>query len=155
MDLSKIEIPFGAHKRKRIKGRGSSSGCGGTSTRGSKGASSRSGYRNYLGFEGGQTPLIRRIPKRGFVSKVKNDYQVVNLAAISRFKENTIIDPEFLESKGIIKDKDKLVKLLGDGEIKHPLKCKLHAFSKSAKGKIEKAGGEVQILTQKEAIKDA
>ena len=143
--LHNLKIPKGAHKRRKILGRGSSSGHGKTSTRGSKGQTSRSGRDFYLGFEGGQTPLIRRIPKRGFVSKFKKEYQIVNLEGLNRIKESTI-SLSLLEERGLIKDKGRLVKILGDGEIKNPITVSAHAFSKKAEEKIKNAGGKIEIV---------
>lgn len=143
--LHNLKAPKGSHKRKRILGRGPSSGHGKTSTRGSKGQTSRAGRDMYLGFEGGQTPLIRRIPKRGFVNRFKKEFQLVNLGDLNRIKEPTI-SLGLLEEKGLIKDKDKLVKILGDGEIKNPITVQTHAISKKAAEKIQSAGGKVEIV---------
>lgn len=143
--LFNLKAPKGCHKRRKIKGRGSSSGHGKTSTRGSKGQTSRAGRHFYLGFEGGQTPLIRRMPKRGFTNKFKKEFQLVNLSDLNRIKES-IVTLELLESKGIIKDKEKLVKILGGGEIKNPVNIQAHAFSKKASSEITKAGGKIEII---------
>jgi large subunit ribosomal protein L15 len=144
--LHNLKAPKGAHKKRKILGRGSSSGHGKTSTRGSKGQTSRAGRDFYLGFEGGQTPLIRRIPKRGFTSKFKKEYQIVNLEVLNSIKESTI-DLVLLEGKGLIKDKGKLVKILGDGEIKNAVTVSAHAFSKKAEEKIKNAGGKIEIVS--------
>lgn len=143
--LHNIKAPIGAHKRKKILGRGSSSGHGKTSTRGSKGQTSRAGRHFYLGFEGGQMPLIRRIPKRGFTSRSKKEYQIVNLNDLNRIKE-PIITLDLLEKTGCIKDKERLVKILGDGEIKNPIVIQTHAVSMKAAEKIKNAGGKVEII---------
>lgn len=143
--LHTLRPPVGSHKRRRILGRGSSSGHGKTSTRGSKGQTSRAGRDMYLGFEGGQTPLIRRIPKRGFTSRFKKEYQIVNLSDLNRVKE-TNLTLELLESKGLIKDRAKLVKILGDGEIKNAVTIQAHAFSKGAIEKITKGGGKIELI---------
>ena len=143
--LFNLKAPRGSHKPRKIKGRGPGSGHGKTSTRGSKGQTSRAGRHFYLGFEGGQSPLIRRMPKRGFTSKFKREYQIVNLSDLNRIKESTIT-PELLEAKGIIKDKKKLIKILGDGEIKNPVSIQAHAFSKKATEGITKTGGKIQII---------
>lgn len=135
----------GSRKRKKILGRGSSSGHGKTSTRGSKGQTSRAGRDMYPGFEGGQTPLIRRIPKRGFNPRNKKEYQLINLSDLSRTKE-TSLTLETLEAKGLIKNKVKLVKILGGGELKNPITIQAHAFSKSAQDKITKAGGKIELV---------
>lgn len=144
--LHNLEIPYGAHQRKRILGRGPSSGHGKTSTRGSKGQTSRSGRATYPGFEGGQMPLIRRMPKRGFTSKFKKEYQIVNLGALNRIKETTVT-PELLKEKGLIKNKEKPVKILGGGpELKAPVTIHAHAFSSSALEKIKNAAGQAEII---------
>lgn len=143
--LHNLKVPQGSHKRRKLLGRGPSSGHGKTSTRGSKGQTSRSGRDFYLGFEGGQTPLIRRIPKRGFISRFKKVYQIVNLDDLNRIKESSIT-LELLEEKGLIKDKHKLVKILGDGEMKNPITIQAHAISKKAVDKIKNAGGKVEVV---------
>ncbi|MDD5513645.1 MAG: 50S ribosomal protein L15 [Candidatus Omnitrophica bacterium] len=145
MGLHNLAIPFGAHKRRKLLGRGSGSGHGKTSTRGSKGQTSRSGQSFYTGFEGGQSPLIRRVPKRGFFSPRRKVYQVVNLGDLLKIKQDSI-NPDLLENKGLIRDKNKPVKILGNGEIKNPLNIQAHAFSKSASDKIQKAGGKAEII---------
>ncbi len=143
-----MQAPTGANRKEKIKGRGPGSGKGGTSTRGMKGQTSRSGRATYIGFEGGQMPLIRRVPKRGFASKVDNEFQIININAISRFKENTVIDQAFLKEKGLIDRSGQKTKLLSEGNIKHPLHIKIHAVSKKAKEKIENAGGKIEIVSE-------
>jgi len=145
MKLHNLKAPFGAHKKRKILGRGSSSGHGKTSTRGSKGQTSRSGRATYPGFEGGQSPLIRRIPKRGFTSKVTKEFQIVNLKNLESIKEKNI-NPALLLENGLIRSKRKPVKILGEGEIKAALTVSAHAFSKSAQDKIKNAGGTVEVL---------
>jgi len=148
LGLHNLVIPPGGHKRKRILGRGSGSGHGGTSTRGSKGQTSRSGHGFYLGFEGGTSPLIRRVPKRGFPGRVGDRYQIVNLRDLVRIKQESI-NPDLMETKGLIKDKTKPIKILGEGEVKAPLTVQAHAFSKAAVRKVQEAGGKIV------SIKDA
>lgn len=143
--LHNLKAPKGAHKRRKLLGRGSGSGHGKTSTRGSKGQTSRAGRDFYPGFEGGQTPLIRRMPKRGFTNKFKKEYQIVNLDDLNRIKEPKI-DLALLEEKGLIKNKGKLVKVLGDGKINNPVTVQAHAFSKKASQEIVNAGGKVEII---------
>jgi len=144
--LHGLKPPIGAVKRKRIVGRGSSSGHGKTSTRGSKGQTSRAGRDFYLGFEGGQMPLIRKIPKRGFSNTAfKKEYQIVNIRDLTAIKESPIT-PELLETLGIIRDGQGLVKVLGDGELKKPLTVQAHAFSRSAQDKIKNAGGKIELV---------
>jgi large subunit ribosomal protein L15 len=143
--LNNLKTPKGAHKGKRVLGRGSSSGHGKTSTRGSKGQTSRAGRDTYLGFEGGQSPLIRRFPKRGFVSQFKKYFQVVNLENLKKIKA-AVITPELLEKNGLIRDKNKLIKVLGAGEITQALTIQAHAFSVKAQEKIKNAGGKFEVL---------
>jgi len=145
MKLHSLKAPKGAHKKRKLLGRGSSSGHGKTSTRGSKGQTSRSGRATYLGFEGGQSPLIRRMPKRGFNSRNAKIYQVVNLESLSKIKD-AAITPELLWEKGLIKSRNKPVKILGDGELKSAINIKADAFSKSAQEKITKAGGTFEVV---------
>lgn len=146
MKINEIAPAKGATKKPKRIGRGPGSGHGKTSTRGHKGHKARSGFRNKLGFEGGQMPLARRIPKRGFRNIFKARYEIVNLTALSKFEPNTEITPEFLKEKGIVKGKHKL-KILGSGELSGPITVKAHKFSKSAREKILKAKGSVEQLT--------
>ena len=144
MNLSTIRAPRkAAEKRKRV-GRGMGSGMGKTSTRGHKGQWSRSGARLIRGFEGGQMPLHRRIPKRGFTNIFREEYAVVNLDRLEAVGESEIT-PEVLKKAGVIKGKKK-VKILGTGELKSALNVKAHKFSKTAQEKITKAGGKFEVL---------
>ena len=144
MNLSTIHAPKRAsEKRKRI-GRGMGSGMGKTSTRGHKGQGSRSGSRLMRGFEGGQMPLHRRLPKRGFTNIFKQEYAVVNLDRIAALGEATVT-LELLREAGLAGKHD-LVKVLGDGELKTALTVQAHKFSKSAQEKITKAGGKVEVV---------
>ena len=135
----------GAKKRKKLVGRGPGSGHGKTSTRGHKGQRSRSGRDFYLGFEGGQSPLIRRVPKRGFNHRKRHNYQIVNINSLNRFSKDSIVDATSLLKSGLIEDATGLVKILGDGDLAHPLTVKAHKFSKGAGERIEKAGGKIVI----------
>jgi large subunit ribosomal protein L15 len=143
--LHALKTPRGAHKKKKLLGRGSGSGHGKTSTRGSKGQTSRAGRHFYLGFEGGQSPIIRRFPKRGFTNIFKKEYQIVNLEDIVKLKESAV-NPEILKKKGLIKDKGKRIKILGDGELKSAIAVSAHAFSRKASEKITGAGGKIEII---------
>jgi large subunit ribosomal protein L15 len=145
MKLHELKAPKGAHKKRKYLGRGSSSGHGKTSTRGSKGQTSRSGRATYPGFEGGQSPLIRRMPKRGFTSKFPKIYQVVNLDSLAKIKD-AVITPALMLEKGLVKSKNKMIKILGDGELKAAITIQAHAFSKSAQEKIKKAGGKFEVV---------
>ena len=148
MDLSKLKPASGStSKRKRI-GRGQGSGSGGTSTRGHKGQKSRSGYSRKVGFEGGQMPLQRVVPKSGFKNINRVEYKAINLDVLQQLAEKkklTSIDFETLVTAGMV-SKNKKVKILGEGELNHKLDVKAHAFSKSAKEAIEKLEGTTEIL---------
>ncbi|MCX7661907.1 MAG: 50S ribosomal protein L15 [Candidatus Omnitrophica bacterium] len=145
LGLHNLKPPKGWRHKKKILGRGPSSGHGKTSTRGSKGQTSRAGRDFYPGFEGGQYPLIRKIPKRGFKNKTSIIYQIVNLRDLERLTE-TEITLDLLKEKNLIKEKDIPVKVLGDGQIHRAVKIQAHAFSKSALEKIMQAGGKVELL---------
>ncbi len=144
MNLSSIRAPRkAAEKRKRV-GRGMGSGMGKTSTRGHKGQRSRSGSRLLRGFEGGQMPLHRRVPKRGFTNIFREEYAIVNLDKLAALGE-TEITPDVLKKAGVVHGK-KPVKVLGDGELKSAITVHAHKFSKSAQEKITKAGGKFEVL---------
>ncbi|HEX6899631.1 MAG TPA: 50S ribosomal protein L15 [Thermoanaerobaculia bacterium] len=130
------------HARKRV-GRGPGSGLGKTSGRGEKGQKSRTGYSSRPGFEGGQMPLVRRVPKRGFTNIWKTEYSVVNLSQLADFEGD--VTPEALRERGLVRS-GKKVKVLGDGEIGKPLRVVADKFSKSAREKIEAAGGRCEEL---------
>ncbi|HZQ22670.1 MAG TPA: 50S ribosomal protein L15 [Terriglobales bacterium] len=144
MNLSNIRAPKkSSEKRKRV-GRGMGSGMGKTSTRGHKGQRSRSGSRILRGFEGGQMPLHRRMPKRGFTNIFRKEYSIVNLEALAALGESDIT-PDVLRSAGVIKT-DRPVKVLGNGELTVAINVSAHKFSKAAQEKITKAGGKVLVL---------
>jgi large subunit ribosomal protein L15 len=144
MNLSNIRAPKKANENKKRVGRGMGSGMGKTSTRGHKGQRSRSGSRMMRGFEGGQMPLHRRVPKRGFTNIFREEYNIVNLEKLADLGESTI-DPDVLRKAGVISTKRKL-KILGDGELKSAITVHAHKFSKSAQEKITKAGGKFEVL---------
>ena len=146
MKLGEIHVPAGATKKRKIVGRGPGSGHGKTSTRGQKGQKSRSGAHIHPEFEGGQMPLIRRIPKRGFTNRFKKKFQIVNLTDLNSFKENFVVTQEELIKAGIIKTDKIQVKILGGGEISKSLTVKANAFSAGAAEKIQKAGGKAEIV---------
>ncbi len=143
--LDKLRRPHGSKKRPKIVGRGRGSGHGKTSGRGNKGQNSRASGGVRAGFEGGQMPLIRRIPKRGFTFTPKPKFQVVGLDRLNGFAKGAEVTPERLRDTRLI-GKDGRVKILGDGELKHPLTIRAHAFSKSALEKIKKAGGSAHPI---------
>lgn len=144
MNLSTIHAPKRASEKRKRVGRGMGSGMGKTSTRGHKGQRSRSGSRMMRGFEGGQMPLHRRLPKRGFTNIFKQEYAVVNLERIAALGESTVT-LELLRKAGLAGKRD-LVKVLGDGELKTALTVHAHKFSKSAQDKITKAGGKIEVV---------
>ncbi len=147
MKLNELQIPKGATSKstKRL-GRGPGTGQGTTSGRGHKGQRSRSGGGVRRGFEGGQMPLIRRLPKRGFFNLFRKTYEIVNLSDITRKELNGEVTPEVLKTCGLIKKSNAKVKILGTGEVEMTLNIKAHAFSKSAREKIEKVGGTVEVI---------
>ena len=145
MNLSNLRAPRKASEKRKRVGRGMGSGMGKTSTRGHKGQGSRSGSRLMRGFEGGQMPLHRRLPKRGFTNIFKTEYEVVNLERLAGLGENEIT-PESLRKAGVVSTKNARVKILGQGELKGAVTVRAHRFSKSAREKIEKAGGKVELL---------
>jgi len=147
--LDKLHYPPGAKTRRKIRGRGDRSGHGHTSCRGNKGALSRSGGGLRLGAEGGQMPLIRRLPKRGFRPIPKNYYQVVNLGDLAEIKDKETVTPEVMMEYGLVSRSNWPVKILGEGDIQRPITIKSHAFSASAKQKIEKSGGKIELIPQK------
>lgn len=143
-NLSTLRPPKGATANRKRVGRGMGSGMGKTSTRGHKGQRSRSGSRMMRGFEGGQMPLHRRLPKRGFTNIFRTEYTVINLDRLAELGEPNITH-EFLIEKGLA-GKNDLVKVLGDGELKSALSVQAHRFSKSAQEKITRAGGKVEFI---------
>ncbi|MFQ5648352.1 MAG: 50S ribosomal protein L15 [bacterium] len=146
MDLGSLKYaPGSVRKRKRV-GRGQGSGHGGTSCRGHKGQRSRSGSTRRPWFEGGQMPLQRRVPKRGFTNIFKKEFQILNVRDLDRLKGKKEVTPEVLFESGLINKKDVPVKILGDGAITNAVEISAHAFSSSAKEKIEKVGGKVTVL---------
>ena len=148
MKLNTLKPATGSTKKGKRIGRGQGSGHGGTSTRGHKGAQSRSGYSQKAHFEGGQMPLQRRIPKFGFKNKFRIEYKGVNLDTLQKIADKTkldVIDPEVLALNGIVSKKD-LVKILGRGELNSKISVSAHAFSSTASAAIEKAGGSINKL---------
>jgi len=148
MNLSLLQPAPGSVKDRKRIGRGTGSGRGGTSTRGHKGAKSRSGYTSKIGFEGGQMPLQRRVPKFGFKNFNRVEYSPVNLDVISSLltiQDVKVVDFEFLRAHGLISKNDK-VKVLGRGELNSAIEIHAHAFSRSASELIEKAGGKTVLI---------
>jgi large subunit ribosomal protein L15 len=151
MNLSNIHAPKKASEKRKRVGRGMGSGMGKTSTRGHKGQRSRSGSRMIRGFEGGQMPLHRRLPKRGFTNIFRKQFNIVSLerlASLNSDVQSAPITPEVLRKAGVIKTQYP-VKILGDGELTVAITVHAHKFSKSAQEKITKAGGKVEVLSVK------
>ncbi len=146
MRLEELAPPGGArHYPKRV-GRGIGSGHGKTAGKGHKGQKARSGGAKGAMFEGGQMPLVRRVPKRGFTNRFKETYAEVKLADLNRFEEGAVVSPDDLRKSGIIRRTGDRVKILGSGDITRPLTVRAHAFARSAQEKIEAAGGKVEVI---------
>jgi large subunit ribosomal protein L15 len=148
-----VPLPKGAKTSKKRVGQGPGSGIGKTSARGQKGQKARTSSMR-RGFEGGQMPLHRRLPKRGFTSTNHKEFQAVNLGLISKLGITGEITPEILKKKNVIQNVSQLIKILGDGEIKNSIQITADAFSDAAKIKIEKAGGKIILRTQEKTKKD-
>lgn len=146
MKLHELKSPPGANKRTKRVGRGPGSGHGKTSTRGHKGQKARSGGGVRLGFEGGQMPLQRRIPKRGFTNIFKKEYAIINLRDLNIFEDGTEVTPELLIETGLIKSVKDGVKILGDGDLDRKLTIKAHKISKQAQDKVTAKGGKVEVI---------
>ena len=146
MKLHELKPAEGSRQERKRVGRGNGSGWGKTSGRGQKGQKSRSGGGVRPGFEGGQMPLIQRLPKRGFKNPTRKEYAIVNLETLNRFAEGTEVTPELLlETRVVSKAKDG-VKILGNGQLEHKLTVRAHKFSDSAKAAIEAAGGQTEVI---------
>ncbi len=144
--IGNLRPPKGATKSRKRRGQGMGTGLGKTAGRGNKGQRSRSGSRLRPGFEGGQMPLQRRLPKRGFTNIFKKHYAIVNLADLEGLGAEEKITPEFLAGQGLVKKLGDGLRVLGNGELKAPLKIYAHHFSKSALEKIQKAGGTAEVI---------
>ena len=145
MNLSELRQPAGQRKRPKRVGRGMGSGMGKTSGRGEKGQKSRAGYSRKRGFEGGQMPLVRRVPKRGFHNPFRKEYAIVNLSRLEVL-EGDAFSPDLLIERGVVKKLGAGLKILGGGEVSRALTVSAHCFTKSAKEKIEAAGGKAEVL---------
>ena len=144
--LDSLKPSLGSLKNKKRVGRGIGSGHGKTACRGTKGQKSRSGVTIPPGFQGGQMPLYRQLPKRGFKNPFRKSYGVVNVAALSSIEHDGVIDIEVLKAKGLVKKREKYVKILGEGDINKAVQVRVHAVSRSAREKIEGAGGSVELI---------
>jgi large subunit ribosomal protein L15 len=151
ISLSQLKAPKGSARDRKRVGRGQGSGWGKTAGRGGKGQKARTGNMHFEGFEGGQMPLQRRMPKFGFVNPFRRDFSEVNLGALeAHFSAGETVDFEALEKKGLVKKIRGGLKILGSGELKKPLTVKANRFSASAKAAIEKAGGKAELVVEKE-----
>jgi large subunit ribosomal protein L15 len=147
MKLDKLNYSEGSKKKRNRVGRGTGSGSGKTSGKGHKGQKARSGYSRKPGFEGGQLPLFKRIPKRGFSNyEFKTKYAVINVEDLNVFEENVEVTPEILKDTGILKNQFDGVKILGNGTLNKKLIVKAHKFTATAKQKIESKGGKVEVI---------
>ena len=146
MNLSELKSPAGSNKNKKRVGRGIGSGHGKTSTRGHKGQKARSGGGIRPGFEGGQMPLQRRIPKRGFNNIFRKEYVIINVKDLNRFEDGTEVTPEVLLQAGLIKSLKEKVKILGDGELDKKLVLKVNKVSQQAQEKVTAKGGKVEVI---------
>ena len=147
VNLSNLKPPRGSRHRKVRVGRGIGSKLGKTAGKGNKGQKSRKGYSRRPGFEGGQMPLRRRIPKRGFHNPTRVEYAVVNVESLDIFEAGTTVTPALLIGSGLIRQVRAEIKVLGDGELKNSLTVQAHKFSKSAEEKITRAGGKAEVLS--------
>jgi large subunit ribosomal protein L15 len=145
MKLDALSPPAGARKKRKRVGRGIGSGHGKTACHGAKGQNARSGRGTKAGFEGGQMPLQRRLPKRGFRSLFKESYTLLHVGDLNRFDRDTVIDPDRLVQSGLL-EKGAKVKLLSDGELQHPLTVRVHRASEAALKKVEAASGRVEVI---------
>jgi len=151
MSLNNLRPPKGAKHSKRRLGRGHGSGQGKTAGKGHKGAQSRSGFRFKRGFEGGQMPLHRRVPKRGFTNPFRVEYAVVNLDTLAEvFDAGSDVTPELLRERGLVRDKRALIKVLGRGDVTKKLTVRAHKFSGTAAQKIAAAGGVAEVIGRTE-----
>lgn len=145
MILRELKPPKGARKKKKRVGRGTGSGHGKTACRGSKGQRARAGGTKRAGFEGGQMPLQRRLPKKGFRSPFKKEFSIIHLKDLNQFPKDSVVEPGLLCQSGLVK-KNEFVKLLSDGELQHPLTIRVHRASKAALKKVEAASGRVEVI---------
>jgi len=146
LSINSLKPAQGANRKNKRVGRGMGSGHGKTAARGYNGQLSRAGSSMRAGFEGGQMPLHRRLPKRGFTNIFRKEFIVVNLEKLAVFEAGAKVDPEILKSKGMVKNLRDGLKILGVGELPHALHVRAHKFSKSAVEKIQKAGGTIEVI---------
>jgi large subunit ribosomal protein L15 len=148
MKLHELKPAAGSRKKRRRIGRGPGSGTGKTAGRGEKGQKSRTGYSSKRAFEGGQMPLVRRVPKRGFVNIFRTEYRTVNVNRLNKFDAGTVVGPDLLLGSGMLKKGKDGVKILGNGDLSVSLTVQAHRFTKTAIEKIEAAGGKTELLAK-------
>jgi len=146
MKLEELKPPEGSRKKRKRVGRGIGSGHGKTACKGAKGQKARTGGGIKAGFEGGQMPLQRRLPKRGFRPPFKKRFAILHLKDLNRFPKDTVVEPELLFQSGLLRKKDETIKLLADGQLQHPLTIRVHQASKAALQKVEAASGRVEVI---------
>jgi len=146
MRIDELGPPEGAKRKRKRVGRGIGSGHGKTACRGHKGQRSRSGGGASPGFEGGQMPLQRRLPKRGFKNPFRVEYDIVNVEVLNQFERDATVGVDALRAAGLLRKKRAAVKLLGDGELQHPLTVQVNRVSRTAREKVEAAGGKVEVI---------
>jgi len=146
MDLSNLRPSAGSSKNRKRVGRGQGSGLGKTAGRGHKGSKSRAGGSTKVGYEGGQMPLHRRLPKRGFYNPFRTEYEIVNLSGLTAFEAGSVVDPAALRAAGLVRNTNMPVKILAKGSIDRKLTVKAQGFSGAARKAIEAQGGEVEVL---------
>lgn len=146
MKLHELRAAEGSTKNRKRRGRGTATGQGKSGGRGMNGQNSRSGGGVRLGFEGGQMPLYRRIPKRGFTNIWRTEYTILNVDDLNRFEAGTVVTPELLEEVGLVKQVKDGIKILGEGTLEKGVTVKAHKFSKTAIEKIESAGGKAEVI---------
>jgi large subunit ribosomal protein L15 len=146
MKLGELKPPEGSRKKRKRVGRGVGSGHGKTACKGAKGQKARSGGGIKAGFEGGQMPLQRRLPKRGFRPLSKKCFAIIHIRDLNRFPKDTVVEPEVLLQAGLLRKRGDEIKLLSDGELEHPLTVRVHHISKNALKKVEAAAGKVEVI---------
>ena len=146
MKLHELRAPAGSTKNRKRRGRGTATGQGKTGGRGMNGQNSRSGGGTRPGFEGGQMPLYRRIPKRGFTNIWRTEYTILNVDDLNRFDNGSVVTPELLKETGMVKKVRDGIKILGEGTLEKKITVKAHKFSKTALEKIESAGGKAEVI---------
>jgi large subunit ribosomal protein L15 len=144
--LNALKPPQGARKKRKRIGRGEGSGHGGTSTKGHKGVKARSGGKAPVGYEGGQMPMQRRLPKRGFKNIFREEFEILNLKDLAKFPAGAVVDVEALKGAGLVRGRGQKVKILGDGTLSQAITVRVHHFSLAAKSKIEEAGGKAEVI---------